>query len=57
VQTGIQNRTYEQWVKNVTDQASKDGVNGTPTVKIDGRTVTYRTVTELAAKVQKAVGA
>jgi protein-disulfide isomerase len=57
VQTGIQNRTYEQWVKNVTDQASKDGVNGTPTVKIDGRTVTYRTVAELAAKVRKAVGA
>lgn len=57
VQTGIQNRTYEQWVKNVTDQASKDGVNGTPTVKIDGKTVTYQTVAELAAKVQKAVGA
>ena len=56
VQTGVKNRTYEQWVKNVTDQASKDGVNGTPTVKIDGRTVAYQTLPELAAKVEKAVG-
>ena len=57
VQPGIKNRSFEQWVKNVTDQASKDGVNATPTVKIDGRTVAYQTVDELAAKVEKAVGA
>ena len=51
VQQGIEDRVFEQWVKNVGDQASKDGVNATPTVKIDGRTVAYQTVDELAAKV------
>jgi protein-disulfide isomerase len=57
VQPGITDRTYEQWVNNVNDQASKDGVNQTPTVKVDGKTVEYKTIDELVAKVEKAVGA
>ena len=57
VQPGITDRTYEQWVNNVNDQASKDGVNQTPTVKIDGKTVQSKTISELVAKVEKAVAA
>ena len=57
VQPGITDRAYEQWVNNVNDQASKDGVNQTPTVKVDGKTVEYKTIDELVAKVEKAVGA
>ena len=57
VQPGIEDRTYEQWVDNVNDQASKDGVHGTPTVKVDGTTIEYKTIDELVTKVEKAVGA
>ncbi len=31
----IEDKVYEQWVANATDQMSKDGVNGTPGVFID----------------------
>ena len=33
----INDNTYHQWVVNATDQMSKDGVNGTPTVYINGK--------------------
>jgi protein-disulfide isomerase len=33
----INDNVYHQWVVNATDQMSKDGVNGTPTVYIDGK--------------------
>jgi protein-disulfide isomerase len=33
----IDGNVYHQWVVNATDQMSKDGVNGTPTVFIDGQ--------------------
>jgi protein-disulfide isomerase len=33
----INDNTYHQWVVNATDQMSKDGVNGTPTIYIDGK--------------------
>jgi protein-disulfide isomerase len=36
VQADIHDRTYGDWVKKATDQASKDGVTGTPTVFVDG---------------------
>lgn len=32
----IADKKYEQWIINATDQMSKDGVNGTPTVFVDG---------------------
>jgi protein-disulfide isomerase len=37
VATDIKNLTYGDWVKQVTDQASKDGVNQTPTVLVKGK--------------------
>ena len=52
---GIEARTFEQWVDNGKDQASKDGVNSTPTVKVDGKTVTYTTIEELVGKVEDAI--
>ena len=33
----IDGDVYHQWVVNATDQMSEDGVNGTPTVFIDGK--------------------
>jgi protein-disulfide isomerase len=57
VSTAIQDRSFEQWVKNGTDQASKDGVTSTPTVKVNGRTLKFQTIDELVAKVNKAVAA
>ena len=33
----IQDGTFDQWVVDATDAMSKDGVNGTPTIVIDGR--------------------
>ena len=36
VRTGIEDKVFEQWIKNATDQMSKDGVTGTPTIRIDG---------------------
>ena len=41
---------------NGTDQASKDGVSSTPTVKIDGKTVKFNRIDDLVAAVEKAVG-
>jgi protein-disulfide isomerase len=36
VQQDIRDLTYGDWVKTATDQASKDGVTGTPTAFVDG---------------------
>jgi protein-disulfide isomerase len=35
----ITGQKYASWVAKATDQASKDGVNGTPTIIINGKTV------------------
>ena len=37
VERQIRDLTYGDWVKNSTDQASKDGVTGTPTVLVNGQ--------------------
>ena len=39
VESAIRDLTYGDWVKEITDQASQDGVNQTPTVKVDGTTL------------------
>jgi protein-disulfide isomerase len=57
VSTAIRDRTFEQWVDNGTDQASKDGVASTPTVKVNGKTLTFKTIDELVSKVEGAVAA
>jgi len=40
VQTCVDNQTYKSWVANVTEQSSKDGVNGTPTAVLNGSALT-----------------
>lgn len=39
VKSKIEEGTYAQFVVNATDQSSKDGVNGTPSVAVDGTLV------------------
>jgi protein-disulfide isomerase len=57
VSAAIRDRTYEQWVDNGAAQASKDGVTSTPTVTVNGKTVTFTTIDQLVSKVQRAVAA
>jgi len=57
VRPGIDDLAFEDWVGDVTDQASKDDVTATPTVVVDGRRLTATDTTELVAEVQKAVDA
>jgi protein-disulfide isomerase len=54
---GISNRTFEQWVKNGTSQASKAHVTATPTVKVNGKELPGPTVNELAQQVEQAIAA
>jgi protein-disulfide isomerase len=51
----IEDQKFHQWVVNATDQMSKDGVTGTPTVLIDGRSA-GATPQESAQAVLDAVG-
>ncbi len=39
VRDGIESGAFDQFIANATDQMSQDGVNGTPTVFIDGKKV------------------
>jgi protein-disulfide isomerase len=52
---GISNSTYVQWVKNGTSQASKAGVTGTPTIKVNGKELPGPTVGELTQQLEQAV--
>jgi protein-disulfide isomerase len=50
----VEQLTYGDWVKTATDQASRDGVTGTPTVFVDGRKLTDLTAKGLTAAVAAA---
>jgi protein-disulfide isomerase len=54
VEQQIRDLTYGDWVKQVTDQASKDGVTGTPTVFVNGRKLADLTADGLTAAVAAA---
>ena len=54
VRPGIEGGQYDQFVVNATDQMSKDGVNGTPTVLVDGELV-EGTPADAVAAVREAV--
>jgi protein-disulfide isomerase len=53
----IRGLRFEQWVKNATDDASKQGVNSTPTVLVDGKKIEFSTIDELPAKMKSAIDA
>lgn len=54
VQADIHDLTYGDWVKKATDQASKDGVTGTPTVLVAGKKLTDISATGLTDAVTAA---
>lgn len=54
VELGIRDLTYGDWVKEATDQASKDGVTGTPTVFVDGEKLADLSAAGLTAAVTAA---
>jgi protein-disulfide isomerase len=56
VEQEIRNLAFGEWVKKVTDQASKDGVTGTPTVLVDGKKLTDLSPNGLSAAVTAAQG-
>ncbi|RBY74591.1 disulfide bond formation protein DsbA [Geodermatophilus sp. TF02-6] len=54
VERAIRDLTYADWVAHVTDQASRDGVTGTPTVLVDGQRLSDLSPGGLTAAVQAA---
>jgi protein-disulfide isomerase len=54
VSSCIKNQGFRGWTKRVTDQASKDGVNGTPTVKVNGTVLEDWSPKGLTAAIQAA---
>ncbi|EXG80143.1 DsbA family protein [Cryptosporangium arvum] len=50
----VEDQKYADWTKSVTDEASKAGVNGTPTVKVNGTALESPTTAALTAAVDAA---
>lgn len=57
VAEAIRNRDFQQWTVNGTDDASRRGVTGTPTVFVNGEQVEGNTIEELVANTADAVEA
>jgi protein-disulfide isomerase len=58
VTADVQSRTFEKWVDDGADQASKqDKVRSTPTVQVDGKTLKFTTIDGLVSELEKAVAA
>jgi protein-disulfide isomerase len=57
VAAAIRNRTYEKWTAKVTEDASKAGVQGTPTVQVAGQTLKSPDAASMKAAVDAAVAA
>jgi protein-disulfide isomerase len=54
VESCITGQTFKDWTVKVTDAASKDGVNGTPTVRVNGTDLVNPSAEQLTAAVDKA---
>jgi protein-disulfide isomerase len=50
----VKNQRFKDWTVKVTDAASKDGVNGTPTVRVNGTDLVNPSAEQLKAAVEKA---
>ena len=57
VRPGVEGLDFEGWVDEVTDRASKDGVNATPTVRVDGEAVEADDIDGMVREVQAAIDA
>jgi protein-disulfide isomerase len=55
VEADVKSRKFEQWVDDGTNQASKDDVHATPTVKVAGKTLESTSIDGLVSKLEKAV--
>lgn len=53
----IRNLAFEDWVANATDQASRDFVQGTPTVRLDGEDVPGASIPELVDNLMQGIEA
>ena len=54
VTRAVRSGTYDDFVTRITDQSSKDGVNGTPTVKVNGTQLEQPTLDAVKAAVAAA---
>lgn len=43
----IEDKVYDQWIRNATDQMSRDGVNGTPTLRVGDEDIDVAELAEL----------
>jgi protein-disulfide isomerase len=50
VRPGIEDMAFEGWIDAANDAASREGVNSTPTVLVDGEVVEGETLQEIAAQ-------
>ena len=57
VREPIESLSFEQWVKNATDESSKDGIAGTPSILVDGEKVEGGTIAEVAATMEDVIDA
>ncbi len=51
----IEDLKFEQWVVNSTNEWSKRGFTGTPTVTVDGEEVKFKSADDLIAQIEKTV--
>jgi protein-disulfide isomerase len=54
VETCITDQRFKDWTEKVTDAASKDGINGTPTVLVNGANLVNPSAEQLRQAVEKA---
>ena len=56
VRPGIEDMAFEGWVEAGTEEASKDGINQTPSVLVDGDRVEFETIAELVTAIFGSAG-
>jgi protein-disulfide isomerase/uncharacterized membrane protein YphA (DoxX/SURF4 family) len=55
VEEPIRDLRFEQWVRNATDQASRDGVNSTPTIFVDGERLEQQAIEPMVADMERRI--
>lgn len=50
----VRSGTYSNWVRDISDHASKEGVNQTPTLRIDGKDIETPTIDAIKSAVEQA---